>query len=146
MTTPAMLGISHLTLTVRDIAAATDFWTGPLGFELAIENDGFRFLVRRELPIAILLVGHGTGTFDEHHIGLDHLAFAVPDVESLTAWEERMRSYGVPYTPIVEGDGGHHLNLRAPDNLAIELYVINEQMAAAIGLESTAGAVTRSAP
>jgi glyoxylase I family protein len=141
MTTPTMLGISHLTLTVRDIAAATDFWTGPLGFELAVSDDGFRFLLRRELPVAIMLVGHGTGTFDEHHVGLDHLAFAVPDVTSLTAWEERMRAYGVPYTPIVEGDGGHHLNLRAPDNLAIELYVINEKTAA--GLGSTAEAVSR---
>ncbi|MEV6488676.1 VOC family protein [Actinoplanes sp. NPDC051633] len=143
MTTPNILGISHITLTVRDIAAATDFWTGALGFDLAIEQEAFRFVVRRELPVAILLVGHGSGTFDEHHVGLDHLAFAVPDVESLRQWEQRMKEYGVPYTPIVDGDGGHHLNLRAPDDLPIELYVINETMATAIGLGSTAEAVSR---
>ncbi len=90
---------------------------------------------------------HGTvsGVFDEHNVGLDHLAYAVPDVEALLAWQQRLATLGVPPSPIAETDAGHHLNLRAPDNVAIELYVMKPDFGTLLGLADDAlpVAVTR---
>jgi hypothetical protein len=41
---------------------------------------------------------------------------------------------------VTASDGGHHL-LRAPDNLAIELFVISVDLVAAMGLDEPAAAV-----
>jgi catechol 2,3-dioxygenase-like lactoylglutathione lyase family enzyme len=88
--------------------------------------------------LAIILTGHSdtvSVAFDEHHAGLDHLSFAVPDVESLRSWEQRLAAVRVPHSAIAETDAGHHLNLRAPDNVPIELYVMKPGFARDLGLD-----------
>ena len=137
--TPTILGLSHVALSVPDRAAAQHFWVDVLGFELIDEEPGFCFVFDRGAGLAIALTDHDqtvSGPFDEHHAGLDHLAYAVPDVESLLSWEQRLAGMGVPHSPIVETDAGHHLNLRAPDNVPIELYVMKPAFAALLGLET----------
>ena len=109
-----------------------------LGFELIDEQAHYCFVFDRGAGLAIILTDHDqtvSGTFDEHHPGLDHLAYAVPDVESLLSWEQRFDGLGVAHSPIVETDAGHHLNLRAPDNVPIELYVMKPEFAALLGLD-----------
>jgi glyoxylase I family protein len=136
--TPAILGLSHIGLSVRDRDAARHFWVEVLGFELIEEQPTFCFVYDRGTGLAITLTDHGqtvSGAFDEHHTGLDHLAYGVPDVESLLSWEQRLDGYGVPHSPIAETDAGHHLNLRAPDNMPIELYVMKPEFAKALGLD-----------
>jgi catechol-2,3-dioxygenase len=52
---------------------------------------------------------------------LDHLAFAVPDGDSLLAWAEHLTEVGID-NPGVVVEGGHpSLQLRDPDGIAIEL-------------------------
>jgi glyoxylase I family protein len=114
--TPSVLGISHVSLSVADMDAAARFWTEVMGFETFVEDPRFRFFIHRGAHLAVLVSDHEsgvTGPFDELRIGLDHLAFAVPDVESLRSWEQRLTTLGVPNSGITETDGGHHLNLRA---------------------------------
>jgi len=137
--TPTILGLSHVALSVPDRDAAQRFWVDVLGFELIDEEPGFCFVFDRGAGLAIALTDHDqtvSGPFDEHHAGLDHLAYAVPDVESLLSWKQRLAGMGVPHSPIVETDAGHHLNLRAPDNVPIELYVMKPAFAALLGLET----------
>jgi len=137
--TPTILGLSHVALSVPDRDAAQGFWVDVLGFELIDEEPGFCFVFDRGAGLAITLTDHDqtvSGPFDEHHAGLDHLAYAVPDVESLLSWKQRLAGMGVPHSPIVETDAGHHLNLRAPDNVPIELYVMKPAFAALLGLET----------
>jgi len=136
--TPAILGLSHVGLSVRDLDAAWHFWVDVLGFELIDQQPTFCFVFDRGAGLAITMTDHEqtvSGAFDEHHPGLDHLAYAVPDVESLLSWEQRLDGHGVAHSPIVETDAGHHLNLRAPDNVPIELYVMKPEFASALGLE-----------
>ena len=135
--TPALLGLSHVSLSVQDRSAARHFWVDVLGFELIGEEPTYSFVFDRGAGLAIVLTDHDqtvSGAFDEHHPGLDHLAYAVPDVESLLSWEQRLDRFGVPRSPIAETDAGHHLNLRAPDNVPIELYVMKPAFAALLGL------------
>jgi glyoxylase I family protein len=135
--TPAMLGLSHVGLSVRDRDAAKRFWVEVLGFELIDEQPHYCFVYERGTGLAITMTDHDrtvSGAFDEHHTGLDHLAYAVPDVESLLSWEQRLDRHGVAHSPIVETDAGHHLNLRAPDNVPIELYVMKPEFATLLGL------------
>jgi len=136
--TPTILGLSHVSLSVRDRDAARQFWVDVLGFELIDEVPDYCFLLDRGARLAITLTDHDqrvSGAFDEHHTGLDHLAYDVPDVESLHSWEQRLDRHGVVRSPIVETDAGHHLNLRAPDNIPIELYVMKPEFANALGLD-----------
>jgi catechol-2,3-dioxygenase len=52
---------------------------------------------------------------------LDHLAFAVPDGDSLTAWAEHLTAIGIDHAGIVLENGHPSLQLRDPDGIAIEL-------------------------
>ncbi|TDO43425.1 catechol 2,3-dioxygenase-like lactoylglutathione lyase family enzyme [Kribbella sp. VKM Ac-2527] len=139
--TPGILGLSHVSLSVRDCDAAKRFWVEVLGFEVFSEEPTHCFLFDRAVGLAVIISDHDrtvSGTFDEHNVGLDHLAYAVPSVEALLSWQQRLATLGVPHSPIVETDAGHHLNLRAPDELAIELYVMKPEFAAILGLADDA--------
>jgi glyoxylase I family protein len=136
--TPAILGLSHVGLSVRDREAARHFWVEVLGFELIADEPTYCFVYDRVAGLAVTLTDHDQtvkGAFDEHHPGLDHLAYAVPDVESLLSWQQRLDRHGVAHSPVVETDAGHHLNLRAPDNVPIELYVMKPEFAKELGME-----------
>src|SRR5215468_788274 len=91
--TPPVLGISHVALTVADMQAAASFWSDVMGFDTFIENPHFRLLVHRGMGLGLGITDHDratAGPFDERRVGLDHLAFAVGDVDSLRAWEQRL--------------------------------------------------------
>ena len=133
---PRLLGISHLGLSVPDLTVA-DFFVDVLGFESVGDDADVQFVVHRNARIAIAFSTHdGTvsGDFDEHNPGLDHLALAVPDVSTLADWASELRRRGIETSGVVESPAGHHLNFRAPGNLPIELYVINDAMAQAVGI------------
>jgi catechol 2,3-dioxygenase-like lactoylglutathione lyase family enzyme len=137
---PGILGLSHLGLSVRDRGAARQFWVDVMGFEVVSEEPAYCLLINRAGLLAIALTTHDstvTGDFDEHNPGLDHLSYAVADVESLLSWQERLDRFEVPHSAIAETDAGQHLNLRAPDNIAIELYVMSQDFAEYLGLEQS---------
>jgi glyoxylase I family protein len=147
--TPSMLGISHVSLSVADMDASARFWTEVMGFETFAEDPRFRFFLHRGARLAVLVSNHEsavTGPFDELRTGLDHLAFAVADVESLRSWEQRLTTLGVPNSGITETEGGHHLNLRAPDNQPLELFVMSASMLSSLDLAEPADAVASSYP
>jgi catechol 2,3-dioxygenase-like lactoylglutathione lyase family enzyme len=124
---------------VRDVGAARRFWVEVMGFEPINEQPTYCLVFNRGAGLAIILTDHGdtvSVAFDKHHAGLDHLSYAVPDGESLRRWEQRLADFQVPHSPIVEADAGHHLDLRAPDNVPIELYVMTPEFARELGLDA----------
>ena len=134
---PALAGISHLSFSVPDLKAAVAFWRDGLGFEPQNDDPEYRFLLHRDARIAVILTAHSgavRGTFSELNPGLDHLALAVRDADELRRWAERFPGPDGRPTPVVESDAGWHLNVRGPDDFPIELFVINEAMAATLGL------------
>lgn len=129
---PELQGLSHLGLTVTDLDRAIDFWCTVMDFQLVLQDEGYCMVWQPAATLAIGLTaqqGSAVGPFDEHHVGLDHLALAVADVQTLNAWATRLAELSVPHTPITETDAGHHLNVRAPDDIAIELFVIKADFA-----------------
>jgi catechol 2,3-dioxygenase-like lactoylglutathione lyase family enzyme len=117
-------GMSHVALTVTDLDSARTFWTQVMGFAAAMESAGLIVFVDVRSQVTISCVVHESGEpgpFDERRVGLDHLAFQIDTVDELRAWAARL---GVPTTSIVESPFGSHLNLRGPENLAIELLVM----------------------
>ena len=81
------------------------------------------------------------GVFDERRPGLDHLGLAVTDLDTLEAWRDELDEHRVPHSGVVATDAGWHLNLRAPGNFPIELYVMSEGFAGSIGLDPAEPAV-----
>ena len=142
---PGLLGISHIALTADDLDAAERFWTGVLGFETTTRLPDLLFVVHREARIGLGVTRHGgsvTGPFDPTRTGLDHLALAVADAETLERWRERLDAHAVPHSGIVD-ESGLHLNLTAPSGIAVELYVMDAETAAAFGVAGGDEAVAR---
>jgi catechol 2,3-dioxygenase-like lactoylglutathione lyase family enzyme len=137
---PQMLGFSHINLTVTDIQAAKRFWTDVMGFVLAMEVSDFCLFLD---PVSFTAVGvkdhDGTaeGAFDERRPGLDHLALSVSDVGQLTTWAEHLAAHNVEHSEIEESDLGYHLNLRAPERIPLELFVLKADAAATLTAEPT---------
>jgi catechol 2,3-dioxygenase-like lactoylglutathione lyase family enzyme len=61
--------------------------------------------------------------FSEFRPGLDHVSLAVPDLASLEDWRKRLSQHDV-HSDLRRSEWGHHLNFRDPDNIAVELVVI----------------------
>ena len=134
---PRITGISHVSFTVADMARTKWFWTEVMGCQVVMEESDFCLCVEPDTRLPISFKDHdGTvsGVFDETNVGLDHLALAVRDRDELERWPRWLAQHGIAHSDITQTDLGHHLNLRAPDNVAIELFAIKEQVAKALGL------------
>jgi glyoxylase I family protein len=134
---PQIAEISHVSLTVADMGRTKQFWTEVMGCNVVMEESDFCLCVEPRTGLPISFKDHdGTvsGAFDESSVGLDHLALAVSDRDELERWRDWLDDHGVPQSGITETDLGHHLNLRAPDNIAIELFAIKPHVAEALGL------------
>lgn len=118
-------GLSHFQLLVSDVGASGRWYATVLGL-LPFSEDpdlGYVALTQREARFVVVLTkGPGPGPNDESaNDGLDHLAFAVPDGDSLRAWAEHLTEAGIDHSGVVLEDGRLSLQLRDPDGMAIEL-------------------------
>jgi glyoxylase I family protein len=73
------------------------------------------------------------GSFDETRVGMDHIALAVSSTADLDEWTAWLDQHQVEHSEVEASHLGHHLNLRAPDRIAVELFVLRDE-AAALGL------------
>ena len=64
------------------------------------------------------------GEFPPHRVGLDHVSFAVPDRVALDALQARLEALGIPHDGIDDQGFAVALNLRDPDGIALEFYVL----------------------
>jgi glyoxylase I family protein len=129
-----IVALHHLGLTVRDVRRSAAWYAEVLGFrpvddyvspggdrrKIFLRHDGFR--------LRLGLTEHRTGShepFDETHIGLDHLAFAVAGDHELTAWEQRLADHGITHSSTAAANsipGASVLVFRDPDNIQLELF------------------------
>jgi glyoxylase I family protein len=131
---PAVTGLQHLGLTVRDIDASEAWYSQVLGLvRVFVEphgtGDGY----------AVVMTRPGTGLFLglDHHpeadgemfsplrTGLDHLALQVTSRAALDEWSSHLDALGVEHGEVAEttGPAAHAvLGLRDPDGIPIELF------------------------
>ncbi len=131
-------GIHHLRLTVTDIGRSRAFYTGLLGFNVAVEAPasadpksdpsypvlwGGVVMAKGNYLLGLRPVADESDRFDENRVGLDHLSF---NVESRAALNEAIRlldEHNVPHGEPREltAFGICVLPFRDPDNIQLEL-------------------------
>jgi catechol 2,3-dioxygenase-like lactoylglutathione lyase family enzyme len=120
--------ITHVAVTVSDLAASEAWYTRVLGVEPVLDEDTgpFRHIV---YPVGSTLLGlHGfhdpgpDAKFDERSIGLDHIAFGCATRDELVEWAAHLDTLGIPHGEIVDAGYGSGLAFRDPDNIALELF------------------------
>ncbi len=129
---PEIIGVSHVSLTVTDLPRAKWFWVEVMGLDLAVDAETMFVALHRKARLGINCRTHDDASsepFEERTVGLDHLALDVSDLTALRSWEDRFRAYQIEFTPVTESDWGWHLNVRAPENVAVELAVTRPEVA-----------------
>ncbi len=111
-------GFSHLQMNVRDLAASQAWFETVLGMEAFVELDDTVALKHGPSRLVLVLSQRSVG---EGLSPLDHLAFAVPDGDTLEAWADELTARGIAHDGVVLELGKPSLQLRDPDGNAIEL-------------------------
>jgi len=131
-------GIHHLRLTVTDVQRSREFYTGVLGFDVAVESPpaddpsaaavypvlwGGVVMARGSLLLGLRPVAPGGDRFDEDRVGLDHLSFSVASRADLDAAVRLLDERGISHGEIrtLDGFGICVLPFRDPDNIQVEL-------------------------
>jgi catechol 2,3-dioxygenase-like lactoylglutathione lyase family enzyme len=127
-------GTHHLTLTVSDLQRTADWYGSVLGFQEVVRyrNDviAAHCAVLAHPSAARPPIGlrqydtKGDTGFDEHRIGLDHLAFDAGDEDTLRQWHAHLRQLGVPFTEVRLPELSI-TTLRDPDNIQLELIAVD---------------------
>jgi glyoxylase I family protein len=123
-----MPAITHVAVTVTDLAASEAWYTKVLGVNPVLDEDTgpFRHIVYLVGGTALGLHGFpdlaSTEPFNERTPGLDHIAFGVASRDELAEWADRLDELGVAYSDIVDASYGSGLSFRDPDNIALELF------------------------
>ena len=127
----AFSGVGHVSMSVTDLDRSERFYCEVFDLMQLADFGEVRVLLHRQTGFMIAISRHEQGTggpFTELNTGLDHLGFVAEDRDELVAWEQKLASLGVVYTPIRDMEFGSHLNFRDPDNIALELSCLNEVM------------------
>jgi catechol-2,3-dioxygenase len=128
MTVAEFPAITHVALTVSDLARSVPWYEALFGAKPVLDEDTgpFRHVV---WVVGGTLVGlhqfpdlESAAPFDERRIGLDHLAFACPNRAELAEWESRLHELGITNGGIVDASYGSGLSFRDPDNIALEFF------------------------
>ncbi len=123
-----MPAITHVAVTVTDLAASEAWYTKVLGVAPVLDEDTgpFRHVV---YAVGGTLFGlHGfpkldsAESFNARRPGLDHIAFGCASRAELVAWAARLDELGVAHGEIVDAGYGSGLAFRDPDGIALELF------------------------
>jgi glyoxylase I family protein len=142
MAAPLALGpVHHLRLTVTDVERSREFYTGLLGFQVAMDAPPPTEDPHHDLTVDILqdgivlangdlLIGlrpvdadRARDRFDPFRCGLDHLSFGVPSMADLEAAARTFEEAGVEHGGItaLPPFGIAVLPFKDPDGVALEL-------------------------
>jgi glyoxylase I family protein len=122
--------LTHVAVTVRDLAVSTPWYRTLIGADPALDEDtdaGFHH--------AVFALGNGTllglhqhhgraaeTDYSEFNPGLDHVAFGCASRAELEKWQGRLDELGVPHGGIVDAHYGSGLSFRDPDGIALEFF------------------------
>jgi len=131
-------GIHHLRLTVTNLERSRQFYTGLLGFEVAVESppagdpaaaETFKILfggivmARGNLLLGLRPMAPPGDCFDPDRVGLDHLSFSVATHDDLEQAMRLLDERGVPHGEITSlpSFGIDVLPFEDPDGVQLEL-------------------------
>ena len=125
-------------LTVTDVQRSREFYTGLLGFQVAVESPppddpaadevfkvlfGGVVMIRGNLLMGLRPMAPAGDRFDPDRVGLDHLSFDVPSREDLEQAVKLFDEHGVTHGVITRlaGFGIDVLPFKDPDGMLLEL-------------------------
>ncbi len=132
--------VHHLRLTVTDVNRSREFYTGVLGFNVAVDAppspDHPEYgLIKEALQEGVVLINGNMlmglrpaappgDRFDENRVGLDHLSFLADTRADLERAARELDKRGVPHGAIKDLGSLFRLYVlafRDPDNIQLEL-------------------------
>ena len=130
--------IHHLRLTVTDLERSRQFYTGLLGFQVAVESPpdddpsaaevfkvlfGGIVMIRGNLLMGLRPMAPPGDHFDPDRVGLDHLSFGVSSSDDLKQAILLFDEHGVPHGEITSltAFGIEVLPFEDPDGVQLEL-------------------------
>jgi catechol-2,3-dioxygenase len=139
---PRITGVSHVDLSVTDLATSTAWYQELLGmvelFGHRNDERGYevKYFIEPNSGVVMGFEQHDANPgspFDERRVGLDHLSWAVESREELDAWLARLNERGIPHSGIAEQDMWDVLVFRDPDNVQLELIYFKPAASTLIG-------------
>jgi catechol 2,3-dioxygenase-like lactoylglutathione lyase family enzyme len=122
--------LTHVALTVRDLAVSVPWYEALLDAKPVLDED-----TDPDFHHTVYLLGNGTllglhqhktpaaaGTFTEHNVGLDHVAFGCANRGELEKWADRLDELGIEHGGIKDAAYGSGVSFRDPDNLPLEFF------------------------
>jgi glyoxylase I family protein len=122
--------LTHVALTVRDLSVSVPWYEALLGASPVLDED-----TDPDMHHTVYLVGENTllglhqhktpapaGTFSEHNVGLDHVAFGCADRAELESWGAKLDEFGYARSPIKDAAYGSGISFRDPDGIALEFF------------------------
>ena len=122
--------LTHVALTVRDLAVSVPWYEALLDAQPVIDED-----TDPNMHHTVYLLGNGTliglhqhetpapdETFSEFRIGLDHVAFGVANRQELETWAARLDELGIAHDAIKDASYGSGVSFRDPDNIPLEFF------------------------
>ena len=126
--------IAHVRLTVTDIERSRQFYESVFGWPVLLEvPDNADETTRKQLSFLFggviydlggTLLGLrpvATDRFHEDRAGLDHIAFRVASKDELDSAAAHLDELSVAHEPVKDIGPSYILQLRDPDNIALEL-------------------------
>jgi catechol-2,3-dioxygenase len=122
--------LTHVALTVRDLAVSVPWYQALFAAEPVIDED-----TDPDLHHTVYLVGNGTliglhqhhrpappEPFSEFRVGLDHVAFGCADRDELEKWALRLDELAIAHGGIKDAAYGSGVSFRDPDGIALEFF------------------------
>ena len=118
---PALLGIRHVALFMRDLEAAERFWVDVMGYEVEWRPDADNVYLRGGSDN--LALHRAAPTAPGAPGPLDHIGLAVPAAADVDAWAAHLADRGVALKaqPKTHRDGSRSLYLEAPEGLLVQI-------------------------
>ena len=132
--------VHHLRLTVTNVNRSKEFYTGVLGFQVAVDappppdhpehaliNEALQggvVLINGTFLMGLRLAAKAGDRFDENRVGLDHLSFHVGSHGVLEHAVKVLDERRIPHGEITDLGSVfqlHVLAFRDPDNIQLEL-------------------------
>jgi catechol 2,3-dioxygenase-like lactoylglutathione lyase family enzyme len=123
--------VHHITLTVNDIKANTEWFQNVFGPADIVEREYEDFSRTRmtwpnmdDLRIAVMShkAADKSNKFNHLNPGLDHLGFECKSAEEVTNWQMKLDGLGYSHGPVEDVPYATYITARTPDGIAVEFY------------------------
>ena len=128
---PSIKRVGHLVINVRDQQASTKFYTQVLGFEVAVNREGFgTFLTCGKIhhDLALFQAAPDAAPITPGALGLNHMALQVEDFETLTEYYHKLEDHKIEMRT-TDHSMTRSIYISDPDGNGIELFCNSQENA-----------------